>query len=55
MTPLIFVAGAHFTDSPRVVVGGAHFSLKKFLLKFKMDAARNTKVIKNVLKSNAFN
>lgn len=54
MTPLIFVAGAHFTDSPRVV-GGAHFSLKKFLLKFKMDAARNTKVIKNVLKSNAFN
>ena len=54
MTPLIFVAGAHFTDSLGVV-GGAHFNLKKFLLKLKMDAARNTKVIKNVLKSNAFN
>ena len=54
MTPLIFAAGAHFTDSPGVV-GGAHFSLKKFLLKFKMDAARNTKVIKNVLKSTVFN
>lgn len=54
MTPLIFVAGAHFTDSPGVV-GGAHFNLKKVLLKFKMDAARNTKVIKNVLKSTVFN
>ena len=32
MTPLIFVAGAHFTDSPGVV-GGAHFSLKKFFVK----------------------
>ena len=29
MTSLIFAAGAHFTDSPGVV-GGAHFSLKKF-------------------------
>ena len=54
MTPLIFVAGAHYTDSPGVVVS-AHFNLKKFLLKFKMDAARNTKVIKNVLKSTVFN
>ena len=54
MTPLIFLAGTHFTDSPGVV-GGAHFSLRKFLLKFKMEAARNTKVIKNVLKSTGFN
>ena len=54
MTPLIFVARAHFTDSPRVV-GGAHFSLTKFLLKFKLEAARNTKVIKNDLKSTGFN
>ena len=51
MTPLIFVAGAHFTDSSR----WCPFQSEKFLLKLKMDAARNTKVIKNVLKSTVFN